>query len=98
MPTLEDIKRRWEEHERGPFPPNTRGKKVSGIDLTLLESEIARFIMTTLSLNAPLSARSKGMFQQHRETLDKVLPQLDGAARRYFERLHAIAKDVYQFE
>lgn len=94
MARIEDIKQRWQEHERVPFPKGLRGKSIAGTDLTLLQSNIARFILAAIELNAPLAPRSKSMLDGQREVLAEVLGALEGDARVYFERLRGLADDV----
>ena len=94
MARIEDIQQRWREHEALPFPRGMRGKMLGGVDLTLLQSNFARFVMTAIELNAPLGARSRGMLDDQRKILESILPQLEGEARIYFERLRGLAKDV----
>ncbi len=91
---LDDIKRCWEEHERSPFPSGLRGKSVEGVDLTLLESNLARYILGTIELGKPLAERSRGFLQTEADKLNALLPHLSGEAATYFKRLAKIAQDV----
>ena len=59
MARIEDIQQRWREHEAASFPKGLRGRSVGGVDLTLLESNIARFIMSAIELKGPLPNRSR---------------------------------------
>lgn len=94
MARIEDIQQRWREHEAASFPKGLRGRSVGGVDLTLLESNIARFIMSAIELKGPLPNRSRTMLEDQRKILEGVLPKLEGDSRSYFERLRGLANDV----
>ena len=84
------IEELWKEHEAAAFPASCRGVDVRGVDMTMLDADVAGCVDTFVS------GRKLNLFQTavlglcYRELAD-VLPALDGEAKAYYARLDRLA-------
>lgn len=95
------IEELWKEHESAVFPASCRGMDVRGVDLVVLDADVAGCVDTFVS------GRKLSLFQLamlglcYRELAD-VVPALDGEAKAYYARLDRLAglvlKAVVQHE
>jgi hypothetical protein len=81
----------WKEHGRADFPPDLRGEEVSGIDMVMLDADVAGCISTWLTNGGQLDAARREILAQSMSDLDRVVDQLRGDDERYYRRLREMA-------
>lgn len=87
----ERLSRLWEEHRSAPFPPSDRGRDVGGVDLVLLDANIAGCASSALA--APLDARRREILELSIGQIAVVLPLLtEECSVLYFQGLHRLAE------
>ena len=84
----------WEEHQRAVFPPGLTGRAIEGVDLVLLDSAAAGCISSYFASGGRLDATRVEVLTQCVADLMRVIPQVNGEARTYFERLRTLADSV----
>jgi hypothetical protein len=94
MATIDSIKKRWKEHENTRFPLGVRGKTFAGLDPTLIQSNVSKYIITAINLEAPLSARMIDFMSVDVADLEKLIPALPEGAKSYYQEILDTAKDV----
>ena len=86
----EVIEELWKEHESAAFPASCRGVDVRGIDLVVLDADVAGCVDTFVS-GHKLNLFQTAMLGLCYRDLADVLPALDGEAKSYYERLDRLA-------
>jgi hypothetical protein len=83
----------YEEQERAEFPARLRDSDLAGVDLVLLDVDIAGCVATWLSSGGRLDAARLAVTRNGVRELACVLPLLtDAQEARYFERLPQLAQ------
>lgn len=90
------LRQLWREHTSAPFPDACRGQEVAGIELVLLDADIAGLVTKTLDRSAPLGVDDATDLRQLVATEERVIPALEGSDRAYFERLFDLARLVLE--
>ena len=80
----------WVQHEVAPFPAVGYGLEVAGHDVVTLDSTTAGCISTFLE-SCTLDQGRRSILGLCYRDLALVVPQIEGDAREYFERLHKMA-------
>ena len=89
----DEVKLLWDEHRSAPFPDGLAGEETAGVDLVLLDADIAGCIETSLGNKGRLDEWRKAVLAKCLDDLDRVLPLLqDAGAREYYERLRRLAQ------
>ncbi|GAB3141432.1 hypothetical protein GCM10027290_14150 [Micromonospora sonneratiae] len=90
---LEAVVRLWEAHLQADFPEHLRGVDLLGIDMVMLDADLAGCVSTWLGNRGSLDGRRQRTLTTRRiADLDRVLPILVGHQERaYYGRLRAIA-------
>lgn len=89
---LEAVVRLWEAHLQADFPEHLRGVDLLGIDMVMLDADLAGCVSTWLGNRGSLDGRRQRTLTRHIADLDRVLPILVGHRERaYYGRLRAIA-------
>ncbi|MFG1811570.1 hypothetical protein [Streptomyces sp. NPDC049040] len=86
-----DLARLWKDHVRAPFPAGFRGVDVGGVDLILLDADVAGLVQGELS--GGLDHGGVASLWRCIADLDTILPLIDeeyGAA--YFTKLRTMAR------
>ncbi|GGV20548.1 hypothetical protein GCM10010260_70630 [Streptomyces filipinensis] len=82
----------WQEHLDAEFPAALRGAELDGIDLVMLDADIAGCVSTWCGNGGFLDAERLRTLRRCVTELDKVLPLLMNAEElRYYKRLHRLA-------
>ncbi|MFJ9788903.1 MULTISPECIES: hypothetical protein [Streptomyces] len=85
------LARLWGEYRRGPFPEGFRGVDVDGVDLTLLDADVAGVVQSELS--GGLDGRGVAVLWRCIATLDGIVPLLhEEYCASCFSRLRAMAR------
>jgi hypothetical protein len=93
---MEEVRRRldalWKAHMRADFPRDARGAQPAGVDLVLLDAQVAGLVVTWHSgRGSALDHQRLDALCLWREDLDAALPLLpDGHASDYFRRVREI--------
>lgn len=84
------LARLWDEHMRAAFPAHLRGRAVEGVEMVLLDADVAGCVSSSLS--SVLDESRYGVVLQCIAALEKVLPSIgDEYGSRYYERLRQMA-------
>jgi hypothetical protein len=77
------------------FPGRLRGEEIEGVDMVMLDADIAGCVSTWLSQSGPLDHGRQRILRQCRDDLQRVMPLLDVPEEvAYYDRLSAIAELV----
>lgn len=88
------IERLWAEHLARPFPPDLRGVEVGGVEVVLLDSDIAGYVSTWLS-SGRLNGGAHPILAQCMDEAYRVARLLvDSTDAAYFEGLGNLAHAV----
>ncbi|OKK02933.1 hypothetical protein AMK26_23730 [Streptomyces sp. CB03234] len=86
------VARLWQEHLDAPFPARLRGAELEGIDMVMLDADIAGCVSTWRDNGGSLDAWRYQVLRDCISELDKILPHLmEAEDLRYYERLHQLA-------
>lgn len=89
----DEVRLIWDEHRSAPFPDGLAGKEVAGVDMVMLDADIAGCVSTWLGNHGRLDEGRKAVLAQCIDDLDRVLPLLqEEDARSYYERLRRLAQ------
>ncbi|MFH0520711.1 hypothetical protein ACHBTE_26485 [Streptomyces sp. M41] len=85
------LRRLWEEHRRARFPPGFRGVDVEGVDLVMLDADVAGVVHR--ELDGGLDDQGLAVLWWCIAGLDKVLPLIDDEyCASYYGRLRTLAR------
>jgi hypothetical protein len=85
----------WEEHRRATFPARLRGEEIAGVDMVMVDADVAGCVDTWLSGSGPLDAGRLSVLRDLVRDLDGVVALLeDEHERQYYERLRDLARLV----
>jgi hypothetical protein len=91
--SLEEGRRLSDEHRGAPFPSRLRGEEIEGVDMVMLDADIAGCVDAWLGSRGQLDEQRRGWLQSCLDDLRRVLPALDDPEERaYYERLDALAR------
>ncbi|GAB2930254.1 hypothetical protein GCM10027280_17320 [Micromonospora polyrhachis] len=92
---LEAVARLWDAHLRAAFPEHLRGVDLLGVDMVMLDADIAGCVSTRLGNRGSLDGRRQRTLTRCMADLDRVLPILTGQQERgYYGRLRTMAVAV----
>jgi hypothetical protein len=91
---MDEIQRLWAEHTRTPFPADCRGEQIEGIELVLLDADIAGCVSTFLGSSGRLDDQRIENLVQCKRHIDLVLLQMKEPGLMYFARLRDLAQAV----
>lgn len=97
MSGLAEIQELWKRHLATTFPPECRGMEVEGIELVLLDADIAGCITAYLGQRVVHNwhdLKRKKTLRRCCADLARVDLKLEGRARAYFERLLLLTRKV----
>lgn len=81
----------WQEHLQAPFPAGQRGAERAGIDLVLLDADIAGCVSTWLSHGGSLDHRRSSVLRRRITDLERILPVLAATDNApYWQRLYRL--------
>ena len=93
MPPYDEVERLWDEHLGAPFPDGLAGEEIAGVDIVMLDADIAGCVVTWLGNRGRLDEGRKAVLAKCLDDLDSVLPLLQNeSAREYYEQLRQLAQ------
>ncbi len=90
---LDEVKLLWDEHRSAPFPDAVAGEEIAGVDMVMLDADIAGCVSTWLGDQGRLDEGRKAVLAKRLDDLGSVVPLLqDEGEREYYERLRRLAQ------
>src|SRR5688500_13868076 len=86
----------WQEHSASSFPKGYGGREINGIDLSLLDAEIAGCIRMYVHNSGELDHRNVDILRKSLTELNTIVLLLDSEELTYFNRLRNLAILVLQ--
>ncbi|MFB7239898.1 hypothetical protein ACFCXK_34585 [Streptomyces sp. NPDC056269] len=81
----------WEEHRRAPYPDGFRGVDVEGVELILLDADVAGLVLR--ELDGGLDDDGVATLWACLADLDRVVPVINSAyCASYFAKLRTLAR------
>ena len=81
----DDVRRLYAEVRAAPFP-DCRGEEVDGVDLVLIDADLAGCVMHFLGQRFRDDVFQRQILEQIVGELDRIVPQMTGEVAVYFER------------
>ena len=85
------VSRKWKEFENIPFPSEIAGNEINDICVVSIDSSAAGIIS---SFDGTLSKDREKILVSCLKELNQILPELNGNAEIYFQKLKEICIDV----
>lgn len=92
---MDELRRLWREHEDAPYPDGYRGVEVAGVELVMLDADIAGLVSQCLG-GARLDPEGTAILKSCYGDVVAVTRELKGPAGAYFERLRRMAAIVLE--
>ncbi|MFE6747928.1 hypothetical protein ACFVGM_18910 [Kitasatospora purpeofusca] len=84
------LARLWEDHRRAPYPDGFRGVDIEGVELILLDADVAGLVQR--ELNGGLDGDGIAVLRACIAGLDRIVPLIDSAyCASYFTKLRTLA-------
>jgi hypothetical protein len=96
MTVTSELIKLWQQYSAAAFPRGYGDKEINGIDLPLLDAEIASCIHVYMYNSAELDARRVKILRERLIDLNTVVLLMDGEELHYFNRLRELANLVLQ--
>ncbi len=93
---LEKIKEVWEAHKSSNFPSDCRGEEIEGIDLVMLDVDIAGCVTTYIGSKGVLEYQKIEILKKCREELNIVLSKLRGLSKEYYAHLNELVNLILE--
>lgn len=77
----------WKAHREAAFPGRLRGEDVVGVELVMLDSDVASCIMSWLNNGGEIDDQRWNILAACEQDLDRVIPELAGHEASYYRRL-----------
>ena len=91
-----EIIKLWQQHYSAAFPMGYSDRKINGIDLSLLDSEIAGCIHMYMHNHEELDSQRVQILREHLIDLNNIILLLDHEELIYFSRLSELANLIIQ--
>lgn len=89
------VSRLWAAHVRAEFPPRLRGEELAGVDMVMLDADIAGCVVTWRACHGSLDEGRRQLMGRLLQDLDRVLPLLsDEQECAYYRRLRRLLELV----
>ncbi|GAB2577396.1 hypothetical protein Aab01nite_11740 [Paractinoplanes abujensis] len=83
----EAVARMWRDHVSLPFPGRLRSVDVAGVELAMLDADVAGHVSFWLDNRGCLDDRRRNALATRERQLDTVIPELTGEEAAYFRHL-----------
>lgn len=88
---MDELRELWRQHVADPFPDGCRGTEVHGVDLVMLDADVAGCIDTYLGSSGKLDQQRLAILDRCRAEARSIVPRLSDQAKSYFARLERMA-------
>jgi hypothetical protein len=88
---MEQVRSMWARHLQGAFPARLRGEQIEGVDLVMLDAEIAGCVSTWIARRGELDEQRRDLLDRLVVETDTVIPYLTAEERFYYRRLQRLA-------
>ena len=96
-PVRDEVRGLQQNHIDRAFPPRLRGEVINGVDMVMVDADIAGCVQVWLDSSANLDAARIGILRTCREEVERVLTILtDPVEREYYTVLRDLANAVLQ--
>jgi len=93
MTATSEVQLLWDAHRRAPFPPELAGEEIAGVDLVMLDADIAGCVSTWLRDRGRLDEERRRSLASCLQDVERVLPLLEHQeAHAYYERLRRLTQ------
>src|SRR4051812_34004368 len=87
-PASDEVRRLWQAHLERPFPPRMRGEEIDGVDMVMVDADVAGCVSTWLTSSTSLDSARIGILRACRSDLRRMVPAIsDPTERDYYVRL-----------
>jgi len=93
---MEAVTRLWQAHLEAEYPDGYRGEEVAGVELILLDADIAGCVSTYLADGGRLDLQRTAILGRCYRDAAVVVSELPSPAREYFARLERMAGAVLE--
>lgn len=73
----DDIRLLYRRHLEMPFPPRLRGEEIEGVDMVMVDADVAGCVDTWLGSSSNLDAGRIRVLRACGDDIDRILPSLD---------------------
>ncbi|MBW6433472.1 hypothetical protein KZ829_06910 [Actinoplanes hulinensis] len=77
----------WKTHREAAFPSRLRGEDVVGVEMVMLDSDVAGCIMIWLNNDGDIDDRRWNILAACEQDLNRVIPELADYEASYYQRL-----------
>jgi hypothetical protein len=77
----------WKTHCDAAFPSRLRSTDVAGVEMVVLDADVAGCISTWLTNGGGIDSRRREILMNRERLLARVVPKLSGPEVTYFQRL-----------
>ncbi|GAA4605331.1 hypothetical protein BJY16_005350 [Actinoplanes octamycinicus] len=81
------VARLWAEHCAAPFPGRLRAVEVAGVEMVMLDADVAGCVSVWLANGGTVDDRSWDVLAACERRLERVLPELTDREAAYYRRL-----------
>lgn len=96
LQALTDIHHNWTQLREKGFPPQCRGRSVHGLDLVMLDADVAGCVLTFLGRGTLDRGRIK-ILSLSKKRFNQVIAGLDGHPRFYYRQLRRLISAVLDY-
>lgn len=94
---MDKVRKLWAEHSGARFPTGLAGMEVDGVDLSVLDADIAGCVDMFLKNGGTLDNEGRTVLEMCYKDVSKVVLGLLGEPKRYFERLRDMARETLHY-
>ncbi|WP_221328194.1 hypothetical protein [Actinoplanes sp. L3-i22] len=81
------VSRLWGEHLKQPFPSRLRSVEVAGVEMVMLDANVAGCVSTWLNNGGDLDGWRRDALATCERQLERVVPELADREAAYYQRL-----------
>src|SRR4051812_730309 len=93
---MDEIRRLWRQHQDARYPDGYRGVEVAGVELILLDADIAGCVSTYLHNGGELDLQRAAILGRCYRDAALVVRELNGTPQAYFAHLERMAAKVLE--
>ena len=81
------VARLWEAHSEAPFPSRLTSVDVAGVEMVMLDADVAGCVSTWLNNGGNIDDRWWAVLATRERQLERVVPKLSDREAAYYQRL-----------